>query len=166
VLANACYLLRHWDEQPLLILQRRGTSLAGAGGVYEDKVQKSSFFQRVHLTGLWMEARYPATPAYGVVGMQIGVFELGRVTLPAVGVMVVVTKDGNGGHIWKPATTLGFGYRICNFVAPFIGRQASLHFNVATAHLPGAGAVGAERGVSNLGTVNLFGLSVSATRRR
>jgi hypothetical protein len=42
-----------------------------SGGKVNDDVVKSSFFRRVHLTGLWMEARYPATPAYGIVGMQI-----------------------------------------------------------------------------------------------
>ena len=39
---------------------------------------KSSFFQRVHLTGLWTRAQYPGTPVYGIVGMQISVLETGR----------------------------------------------------------------------------------------
>ena len=162
-LATACYLVRHWDEQPLLILQRRGTSLATSGGKVNDDDMKRSFFQRVHLTGLWMEARYPATPAYGIVGMQIGVVEAGRFTLPAVGFMVVMVPDGEGGHAWRPATTLGFGYLICNFVPPFMKKQASLHFNLARTHvhggqeqlLPGAAA-----------NVYLMGLSVSASRPR
>ena len=96
-LATACYLLRHWDEQPLLLIQRRDSSLTTSGGKVKDDEVKRSFFQRVHLTGLWMEARYPATPAYGIVGMQIGVVEAGRFTLPAVGVMVVMVPDGQGG---------------------------------------------------------------------
>ena len=91
-----------------------------SGGKVDDKVVKSSFFQRVHLTGLWVQARYPATPAYGIVGMQVGVVETGRFTLPAVGVMVVMIPDGDGGHDWKPATTLGFGYRLFDFVPPLI----------------------------------------------
>ena len=63
MLASACYILRNWDDQPLLILQRRSPSLVTSGGKVDDKVVKSSFFQRVHVTGLWMQARYPATPA-------------------------------------------------------------------------------------------------------
>jgi hypothetical protein len=161
-LASACYILRHWDEHPLRIVQRRDLGLVTVGNRVDDKVVKSSFLQRVHLTGLWMEARYPATPAYGIVGMQIGVFEAGRFTLPAVGVMVVMTPDGNGGHALKPATTVGFGYRLLDFVPPFFRMQATLHFNVATVHLLG----GSQLLLPGAVNVNLFGLSVSARRPR
>jgi hypothetical protein len=134
-----------------------------SGGTVDEKVVKSSFLRRVHLTGLWMEARYPGTSAYGIVGLQIGVFEAGRFTLPAVGVMVVMTPDGEGGHSFTPATTLGFGYRICDFVPPLIRTQASLHFNIARTHLHG---VHDQRILPGMANVNLFGLSVSARRRR
>ena len=130
-------------------------------GKADDRIVKSSFFHRIHLTGLWAEARYPATPAYGIVGMQVGVFETGRFTLPAVGVMLVVTADGQGGHAWQPATTFGFGYRIGDFVPPLIGRQVSVHINVATVHVHGGRA---QEAVPGVGSVNLFGLSVSARR--
>jgi len=162
LVASACYVLRHWDEQPLLILQRRSSSLLTLGGQGDDKVVKSSFFQRIHLTGLWMEARYPATPAYGIVGMQLGVFETGRFTLPAVGFMLVMIPDGEGGRTWKPATTLGFGYRIWDFVPPFMRTPASLHLNVARTHLHS----GNDRILPGIANVHLFGLSVSAKRRR
>src|SRR4249919_3616932 len=72
--ARACSIVQDWDDEPLQILQRRA-SLSTSGGTVNDKIVKSSFFQRVHLTGLWMTAQYPATPTYGIVGMQIGVFE-------------------------------------------------------------------------------------------
>ena len=162
LLTNACYVLRHWDEQPLQIVQRRDSSsrLTPAGS---DLVVKNSFLTRMHLTGLWFEARYPATPAYGIVGMQIGVYETGRFTLPAVGMMVVLMPDGSGGHAWKPATTLGFGYRLCDFIPPFVARQASLHFNVAYVNLPGAVDTKTLPGFSN---TTLFGLSVSARKHR
>jgi hypothetical protein len=161
-LASACYILRVWDEHPLRILQRRDLGWVAVGNTVDDKVVKSSFLQRVHLTGLWMEARYPATPAYGIVGMQIGVFEAGRFTLPAVGIMVVMTPDGNGGHTLKPATTVGFGYRLLDFVPPFFRTRATLHFNVATVHLLG----GTQPVLPGVANVNLFGLSVSARRAR
>jgi hypothetical protein len=162
-LASACYILRHWDDQPLLILQRRRSSLATSGGKVDDKDVKSSFFQRVHLTGMWLHARYPASPVYGIVGMQIGVFETGRFTLPAIGVMLVMIPDGEGGHDWKPATTVGFGFRICDFVPPLIKRQASLHFNIARTTLHG---VQDDRMLPGMLNFNLFGLSVSAKRHR
>jgi|RhiMethySRZTD1v2_1073278.scaffolds.fasta_scaffold79810_3 hypothetical protein len=161
-LATACYLLRHWDEQPLLIIQRRDSSLTTSGGKVNDDSVKRSFFQRVHLTGLWMEARYPATPAYGIVGMQIGVVDAGRFTLPAVGVMVVMVPDAQGGYSWRPATTVGFGYLLCNFVPPFIKKQASLHLNIARTDVHG----GQEQILQGAGKVYLFGLSVSAPRHR
>jgi hypothetical protein len=162
LLTSACYVLRHWDAHPLQIIQRRDSSsrLTPAG---DDRVVKNSFLTRMHLTGLWLEARYPATPAYGIVGMQIGVYETGRFVLPAVGVMVVLMPDSSGGHALRPATTLGFGYRLLDFVPPFLARQASLHFNVAYVNLPGASDATAMPGFAN---TTLFGLSVSARRYR
>jgi hypothetical protein len=161
LLATACDVLRTWDDQPLLILQRRQSGLSTSGGHADDAVVKTSFFHRIHMTGLWMQARYPATPAYGIVGMQVGVFESGRFTLPAIGVMAVMIPDGRGGHEWKPATTLGFGYRICDFVAPGLRKPVSLHFNIARTTVHGV----QDEFVPGMSTVNLFGLSVSTTRR-
>jgi len=161
--ASACSIVQNWDDEPLQILQRRRVSLATSSGTVNDKVVKSSFLQRVHLTGLWMTAQYPATPTYGIVGMQIGVFETGRFTLPAIGVMLVMIPDGDGGHALNPATTLGFGYRICDFVAPVFKRQASLHFNIARTSVHGVRARPLLPADLN---VNLFGLSVSAKRHR
>jgi hypothetical protein len=161
-LVSACDILRHWDDQPLEIIQRRRSSLASSGGTVDDKVVKSSFFQRVHLTGLWTRAQYPATPVYGIVGMQISVFELGRYTLPAVGVMAVMVPDGEGGYDLKPATTLGFGFRICDFVPPFIKKQASLHINLARTSIHG---VRDDRILSS-SDVYFVGLSISGNKGR
>ncbi len=162
-LADACYILRHWEGEPLRILLRRDPAKVASIGKADDRIVKSSFFHRIHLTGLWAEARYPATPAYGIVGMQVGVFETGRFTLPAVGVMLVATADGEGGHAWQPATTFGFGYRIGDVVPPLIARQVSVHINVATVHVRGGRA---REAVPGVGSVTLFGLSVSARRNR
>jgi hypothetical protein len=162
-LASACYLLRHWDEQPFLILQRRHTPVGTAGGRPQDKVEKTTFFRRVHLTGLWGHAQYPATQTYGIIGMQVSVFETGRLTLPAIGVMLVMVPDGEGGHAWKPGTTVGFGYRLCDFVPPLIKRQVSLHFNVARTNVHGVRDDRLFPGGLNL---NLIGLSISPTRRK
>jgi hypothetical protein len=163
LLASACYILRHWDEQPLLILQRRNSPLATSGGKVTDKVVKTSFLQRVHLSGLWVQAQYPATHAYGIVGMQVGVFEAGRFTLPAIGVMLVMIPDGQGGHDWKPASTVGFGYRLFDFVAPLMKKEASLHFNITRTIIHG---VQDERILPGMLNVNLVGLSVSAKKGR
>ena len=163
LLDTACEILRHWDEDPVRILQRRRLSLATSSGKVDEKIVKTSFLQRVHVTGLWMQARYPAIPAYGIVGMQVAVFQVGRFAMPAIGVMAVVIPDGHGGHDWKPATTVGVGYRLCDFVAPVIARQASLHLNLARTNIH-AGPV--DRTIPGTTNVNLFGLSVSVSRRR
>jgi hypothetical protein len=160
-LTTACEILRNWDDQPLHIVQRRRTSLVTSGGQLNDKVVKSSFLRRVHLTGLWAHARYPAAPLYGIVGMQVAVIEMGRYTLPAIGVMLVMVPDGNGGHDWKPATTLGFGFRLFDFVPPVINKRASLHFNLARTNIHGVQDDRLPGGM----TVNFFGLSVSSSRR-
>jgi hypothetical protein len=163
VLKSACDILRNWDDQPLRIIQRRRTSVVMSGGKIDDKVVKSSFFQRIHLTGLWLRAQYPATPVYGIVGMQVAVVEVRRFTLPAIGVMVMMVPDGEGGHDWKPATTLGFGYRITDVVLPVIKKPASLHFNIARTSIHGVRDERIFPGALNL---NFFGLSVSGRRRR
>ena len=134
-----------------------------SGGKAADTVVKSSFFQRVHLTGLWTRAQYPGTPVYGIVGMQIAVLETGRFTLPATGVMLVMVPDGGDGYDWKPATTLGFGYRLFDFVPPFHPKPVSLHLNVATSHIHG---LQDERIISGTANVSFVGFSVSGRRRR
>jgi hypothetical protein len=163
LLATACSLLRNWDDHPVRILQRRRTSVVTSGGNVADKVVKSSFFRRVHLTGLWMRAQYPSSPVYGVVGMQVAVFEVGRFTVPALGVMVVMMPDGEGGHDWRPASTLAFGYRISDFVVPFLKKPASLHINVARTSIHGLHDARIPPGTMNS---NFFGLSVSPRKRR
>jgi hypothetical protein len=162
LLATPCYILRNWDEQPLLVLQRRSVSLVTSSGRPDDQVVKSSFFQRVHLTGLWTQAQFPATPLLGIVGMQVSVVEVGRLTLPAMGVMLVMVPDGAGGHDWKPATTLSLGYRICDFVPPVFRKQASLHINIARMSIHG---VRDERIIPGGMNVSFVGLSVSGKRR-
>ena len=132
-----------------------------SSGTIDDKVVKSSFFRRVHLTGGWLEARYPATPAYGIIGMQVGVIEAGRFTLPAIGMMVVMIPDAAGGHTFRPASTVGFGYLLGDFVPLFMKRQVSLHLNLVRTHVLGGDLV--LPGTTN---VHLFGLSVSPRRRR
>jgi hypothetical protein len=160
-LVSACYVLEHWDEHPVLILQRRRSSRTPSGQAVETVV-KTSFFRRVHVTGLWLQARYPAATAYGIVGMQIGVIETGRFTLPTIGAMVVMIPDDQEGNQWKPATTLGVGYRLFDFVPPLLRRPASVHFNLARTNLHGV----PDEIHPGMQDVYLFGLSLSPTRRR
>ena len=102
-----------------MVLQRKQrASQPLRAGQKEEKVVKTSFFRRLHLTGGWAQAQYPSTHTYGIVGMQVGVVETGRFTIPAIGVMLMMIPDGRGGHEWKPATTLGFGFRLFDFVPP------------------------------------------------
>lgn len=163
MLPTACHILRKWDEEPLLLVQRRHASVATSGGQVNDQVVKSSFFQRVHLTGLWIQARIPSSELYGIIGMQVAVVEVGRYTLPAAGVMLVMMPDGRGGHEWKPATTLGFGFRLVDFVPPFAKKEASLHINVARTNIHG---MHDERLFPGSTTFNFVGLSVSQKKRR
>jgi len=162
-LASACKILLTWDDAPIHIIRRRDSPVTTSGGQVADKVVKSSFFQRVHLTGLWTRAQYPGTPVYGIVGMQISVLEIGRCTLPATGVMLVMVSDGAGGHEWKPATTVGFAYRLLDFVPPMHSTPLSLHINVARTHI---GGIHDERIDGSIEDINFVGFSVSGRRRR
>jgi hypothetical protein len=161
-LASACRIVATWDDQPMQILRRRDSPVATSGGQASDKIAKSSFFQRVHLTGLWTRAQYPGTPVYGIVGMQISVVEVGRITLPASGVMLVMIPDGAGGHDWRPAATLGFGVRLCDFISPIHKRLLSLHLNIAQTRILGLQDEGIISGMAN---VSFIGFSVSGKRR-
>ena len=161
-LTTACDILRTWDDQPMQIVQRRGTPVATSGGKPADTVVKSSFLRRVHLTGLWPRAQYPGTAVYGIVGMQIAVLETGRWTLPATGLMLVMLPDGRGGHDWKPATTVGAGYRLFDFVPPSYHKPFSLHVNIARAFVHG---LHDERTMFGAANINFVGFSVSRKRR-
>ena len=162
-LPTACHILYTWDDQPAQIIRRRGSPVATSGGKPADTVVKSSFFQRVHLTGLWARAQYPGTPVYGIVGMQIAVVEIGRLTLPATGVILVMLPDGNGGHDWRPATTVGAGYRLFDFVPPIHKKPFSLHLNLARTFIHG---LHDERIISGTANITFVGFSVSGRRRR
>ncbi len=161
-MASACNILITWDEQPMQIMRRRESPVTTSGGKTADTIVKSSFFQRVHLTGLWTRAQYPGTPAYGIIGMQVAVLEIGRYTLPATGVMLVMVPDGKGGHDFKPATTLGFGYRLFDFVPPMHKTPVSLHINVARTHIHGIQDAAI---ISGRADVSFIGFSVSGPRR-
>jgi hypothetical protein len=162
-LATACNILFTWEDQLLQIMRRRDSPVTTQGGKVADKVVKSSFFQHVHLTGLWTRAQYPGTPVYGIVGMQIAVLEIGRYTLPAAGAMLVMVPDGEGGHDWKPATTLGFGIRLFDFVPPLHKTPLSLHLNIARTHIHG---LQDEPAISQGTSINFVGFSLSGRRRR
>jgi hypothetical protein len=159
---SACNILLTWDDQPMQIIRRRESPVTTSGGRPADKVVKTSFFQHVHLTGLWTRAQYPGTPVYGIVGMQIAVLEIGRYTLPATGVMLVMVPDGEGGHAWKPASTLGFGVRLFDFVPPLHKTPLSLHLNIARTHIHG---LQDEPILSQGANMNFVGFSLSGRRR-
>jgi len=133
MLARACEVLsRSYDVRHILLNGGSARSLTRT-----DTVAKSSFLQRVHLSGGWVPAQLPAPKVYLVAGMHVGIVELGRATLPAVGVGLMALADGNGGYEWKPATIVGVGYRLTSFGFPWVKRQANLHINVARATVHG-----------------------------
>jgi len=136
-LARACEIVSAWQGVSRLILFGRSASSSGR----TDDVPRTSFLQRVHLSGGWVPAQLPAPQVYLVAGIQVGIVEIGRATLPAVGVGVMAMADGRGGYEWKPATLLGIGYRLTSFGFPWVNREASLHINVARATVHGMRSV-------------------------
>ena len=68
-LGEACDILDRWEGLSQLIL-----SLKHVGGLSAptDLEEKSSFLQRVHLSGGWVPAQLPAPKIYLAVGMQVG----------------------------------------------------------------------------------------------
>ena len=156
-LAEACDILATWDSvADLLLRQKRATAFTP-----REVEKRSSFLHRVHLTGGWVPAQLPAPEVYLVAGMQVGVIEVGRATLPAVGVGLVAVADGSGGHDWKPATIIGIGYRLTSFGFPWINREANLHINVARATIHGATTMPVGFDPSQ----NLIGFSLTFARR-
>ncbi|HUE88459.1 MAG TPA: hypothetical protein VMO26_20475 [Vicinamibacterales bacterium] len=156
-LARACSILSRWrDVSPFLLSGRHAS-----GQPQTDVVPKSSFLQRVHLSGGWVPAQLPAPKVYLVAGMQVGIVEVGRVTLPAVGVGLMALADGSGGYEWKPATVFGIGYRLTSFAFPWVKREANLHINVARATVHGVRNVPLGLDPSQ----NLIGFSLTFAKR-
>ena len=161
-LGQACDILRKWQG-----LARHLRKLADdpvlttTGGIVDDRVVKSSFWQRVHLTGMWAPSQFPVPSLYGVIGMQIGVIEIGRVTVPAVGVMLVTMTGRDGSREWKPATNIGISFRLRNFAIK--DNTVAMHFNVSRLNIHEAESFGpATLPVAS----NFVGLSLSFKKGR
>jgi hypothetical protein len=160
-LGQACEILRSWHGlAPHLEQVRRDPAVTTSGGVVNDRVVKSSFWRRVHLTGLWAPGQVPPPPMFGVVGMQMGVVEIGRVTFPALGAMLVTLTGDNGKREWKPATNISVSFRLRNFELD--EHTAVLHFNVSRLNIHAAGSLGPTDLPLNL---NFVGLSLSFRKR-
>jgi hypothetical protein len=157
-LARACEIVSQWRGMRALLTHGRATP-----GVTPatDVVPKSSFLQRVHFSGGWVPAQLPAPKVYLVAGLQVGIVEVGRATLPAVGVGLMALADGTGGYEWKPATIIGIGYRLTSFGFPWINREANLHINVARATVHGV--ANAPLGLDP--SQNLIGFSLTFAKR-
>lgn len=156
-LGAACQILARWDGISQLILQQRHLG----GLATTDVERKTSFLQRIHLSGGWVPAQLPAPKVFLVAGMQIGIVEVGRATLPSVGVGVMAIADGEGGYEWKPATVIGIGYRLASFAFPWVNREANLHINIARATIHGVSHVPIGFDPSQ----NLIGFSLTFAKR-
>jgi hypothetical protein len=156
-LGEACRVLARWDGISRLILEKKHLG----GLTTTDVERKSSFLQRVHLSGGWVPAQLPAPKVFLVAGMQVGIVEVGRATLPSVGVGVMAVADGEGGYDWKPATVIGIGYRLASFAFPWVNREANLHINIARATIHGASSLPIGFDPSQ----NLIGFSLTFAKR-
>lgn len=155
-LGRACEILSLWQGLGPFLRDRTGSSLTRT-----DAAPKSSFLQRIHLSGGWVPAQLPAPKVYLAAGMHVGIVEIGRATLPAVGVGLIALTDGSGGYEWKPATLVGIGYRLTSFGFPWVKREANLHINVARATVHGVG--NAPLGIDP--SQNLIGFSLTFAKR-
>jgi len=156
-LGQACEILRTWHGLAAHLEQaRRDPAVTTSAGVVNDRVAKSTFWRRVHLTGLWAPGQIPPPPMFGVVGMQIGVVEIGRVTFPALGVMLVTLTNHDGEREWKPASSLSVSFRLRNF--ELYEHTAVLHFNVSRLNVHAVDSLGPTDLPLNL---NFVGLSLS-----
>ena len=152
-LGEACAIVENWNGVGELILQNKHRPVVPPAEVQK----KSSFLRRIHLSAGWVPAQLPAPEVYLVAGMQVGIVEVGRATLPAVGVGLMAVADGSGGFEWKPATVIGIGYRLMSFGFPGLNREANLHINIARATIHGASTLPAGFDPSQ----NLVGFSLT-----
>jgi hypothetical protein len=157
-LGEACRVLKNWESLNQLILTRKDRG----GSTRTDIATKSSFLQRVHLSAGWVPAQVPAPKVYLVAGMQVGIVEVGRATLPAVGVGMLAMANAYGGWDWKPATVIGIGYRLSSFPFPGVKREAHLHINLARVNIHGV-----DHALSELDPgQNLVGFSLTFSKAR
>jgi hypothetical protein len=156
-LGEACEILRKWQGLAWHLQQLKDDPvLTTTGGIVNDRVVKSSFWQKIHLTGLWTPGQVPPPPMYGIIGMQVGVVEIGRVTFPALGVMLVMLTNDNGDREWKPATNISVSFRLRSF--EIYRNTAALHFNVSRLNIHAMDTGGSADFPVNL---NFIGLSLS-----
>jgi hypothetical protein len=156
-LADACEALRDWQHSADLTAWLAAAQYAA--GRPRDGVQKTQWWERIHVDAFW-----PMTQAgaggFGVVGAHVTVRVAGRLQIfVAPGAIVMRLPALDGSQRWTPATDWGFSVRLFDFRMPGLDRASTAHFNLARVWVLG------EKGIQVPGELYLAGFSLTFKRR-
>jgi hypothetical protein len=130
-----CRLLTDWQEDYATAVIKKQ--------MLDDRVQRESptktkWWSHIHVDALWLTPQVPTS--YGIIGIHVTFKVAGRLQLfGAPGAMLLNVPTSDGRREWKPATDLGFSYRLFDFKFPGSQRDATLHLNLAKAWIVGHG---------------------------
>jgi hypothetical protein len=149
--AVGCRLLTDWrDDYATAVIKKR---------ILEERARreaptKTKWWNHIHVDTLWLTPQFPAS--YGIIGIHATLKVAGRLQLfVAPGAMLLTMPAPDGTREWKPATDLGFSYRLYDFKFPGHQRTATLHLNLAKAWVVG------KQGSLVDTSIDLAGLSFS-----
>jgi hypothetical protein len=153
LLTEACLLLAEWHEDVATAQIKKEEA---AQRQQKEKVEKTKFWEHVHLDGLWPMTQTGAK-VFGVIGTHATFPIGGRLQLYAApGAMLVNLPDGVSGRKWVPAYDWGFSVRLSDFKFPSSQRIASVHFNLAKVWV-----IGGPQVTGMEGSIDLAGLSLT-----
>jgi hypothetical protein len=132
-----------------------------AARAHQEKPERSSFFSRLHLDGLWLN---PSTQehAYGLLGSHISLVDVGRVQVfGPPGVLLVRVPTGPTTHETRLGYTWGFSVRLMDVRLLGPTRNATLFISVTKCWTAGSGSPAlADPGF------DLVGFSLAPRKRR
>jgi hypothetical protein len=129
-ISQACNLLASWRHDPVTA---RNTQLAAAAQQKQETVTKTSWWQHVHLDGLWSTTQSNVT-VFGLFGAHLTTEVAGRLQVfVAPGIMLVSVPGLFGNRELWPATDWGVSYRLFG-----VGRS-TVHFNLVHAWMLAGG---------------------------
>jgi len=129
LLAEACVLLKDWEEGPdQNVIQQQWAN------AHADRPAHTKFWERVNLDGMYTLSEFGSQidsgGLLGLVGMHLSIELGGRAEIyPFPGVMLLREPNATGGHDISPAYDWGFSIRLFNFNFPG-GKPAIMHVNV------------------------------------
>jgi hypothetical protein len=157
-LARGCRLFAGLEADLPAEAMRASTLAARAD---HERLEKNSFFSRVHLDGLWTTTSTDAR-LYGLIGSHISLVDVGRVQFfGPPGVIVVSVPNGFGARQLRVGYTWGMSVRLADVRVFGSSKNMTLFLSMTKCWLVGSRMDGLQ-----VGGFDLAGFSLAPRKKR